>query len=210
MKRSFILIAVLLTSIIVLILIYSLYKRSVLNNLANENLKVHNEWTKVYDKIYDQNRTLIIVIHELQKSNSKICKDSSISERTIEALINKTKSDSNSCSDNYQQSQFEINKLYLRLLNCLKNDNTKHDTLITNLVKQIENYDSQIKSLKDNYNSYTISYNETYSTFPNFFIAKNNGLKRCQVFEINFGIENKEPSRKNIDLPEWAKNVDTL
>ncbi len=75
--------------------------------------------------------------------------------------------------------------------------------------KQIKELNSKLNNDLSQYNSVTLDYNEYFSIFPNFMIAKRHHYVRAKYFTIKYGQTNVDPIEKSKEMPEWAKGVDT-
>ena len=98
-------------------------------------------------------------------------------------------------------------KALLPVLDSLRSMISKNIDKVDYLQAQL---DSMLNILAGNYNSVVRDFNLYYSMFPNFFFAKEKHLKREKYFEIEYGKENEDPIVKSKEIPEWAKNVDTI
>jgi len=163
--------------------IYFLQK-SISSKLESKNKDVINSWKIFNDKLAE--RDLLLSSLSLAKSDSLIC------------LMNKSRSvriNKNNSSD-VVISEYQLNKFMMKRF-------PEPDKSILDLI-------NSLNTLSINYNSVAKDYNVYFSTFPNFLIAKKNKLKRAFYFDIEYGKENEDPVKKSKELPEWAKNVDTI
>lgn len=207
MKKMLQILITIIAIILIGIFLISLYKNSILNNLKSQEAKVDGMWEKVCEKINNRNHTLADVVNGFKKLEYNDETQNPLSETKFfsDSIVDCDAK----CTLEFMEYQYKVNKLYLKFVNVYKsNDKLQKDSSFF-LLKSIEKSDLEINKMKIAYNNLAVSYNEYYSNFPNFFIAKDNGLLRKIVFEITYGIENQDPIIKH-NNPDWAKGVDTL
>ncbi len=69
---------------------------------------------------------------------------------------------------------------------------------------------NSLNTKKEKYNEAVKSFNIFYFQIPNSIIARKYGLKTIKRFDLIYGEKNIDPLKKSKELPEWAKERDTL
>ena len=87
-------------------------------------------------------------------------------------------------------------------------DNQIEDVEKQKALKGIDNNTEAINKAIDKYNSSVRDYNQYYTSFPNFIIAKSYGFKRKNYFEIQYGIENIDPNIAKKERREWQRKIE--
>lgn len=193
-----------LLSIILLLAFIFFYRNNVLNNLRLKNEIVDSKWSEIYAN-GDRRIVLLKAIVSIAKTKSvyfdslnlvieNYCKDRTLykNEFTLDLV----------------KREFELNKEYLKLLPKYKKESLPRQE--KDLIKELYNDDIIINKTIDDYNNSTLEYNQYISTFPNFIFAKQKGFIKRKYFTIKYGLKNEDPMVKSKELPEWAKDVDTL
>lgn len=159
-------------------------QKNISKNLEFKNNAVNNTWKAFNDKLTE--RDIIL--------NSQ----SSLNSDTLKYLLNKSKSErlNKNNSLNIVFDEYLLNKIMMQHL-------AESDKTFVEL-------NSNLNILKTNYNSVVKDYNVYFSIFPNFIIAKKRKFKKAYYFNIEYGKENEDPIKKSKELPEWAKNADTI
>ena len=163
---------------------FYLLKKNISNNLETKSQNVKLSWQTFNDQLNERDSLLNTQV--LNKTDS------------LYYYLGKSKSERKNESNSIEIvfDEYEINKYILEKFP-ISDEN-------------ISKLNNSLNTFKTNFNSVVKDYNLYFSTFPNFFFAKKMNLHRAKYFEIEYGIENEDPIEKSKELPEWAKNVDTI
>jgi hypothetical protein len=187
-------IAYLISTILISVALWTIYKLNVLNNLENKDKKIQNQWIELVVATNLKDKLFADIIKE---SSNKIIKDS------LNFYINnKEKININLYkSDNFKN--WLINEYYI----------DKYSMLLTSNMKIIGNikYEDELVSncnkcnfLIEKYNITTQDYNIYRGSFPHFFIAKKSKFFSINFIKLKYGGVNKDPTKKtNID--KWIE-----
>lgn len=206
MKKTFKywLIAILFCSVLS-ISIFNLHRSSVIDSFESKTRILDSSWSKIFANSNERIVLLQSIVSKLENKNIIVDSLAILIEkyRKYENLYKKE------CTLDFVKLEFDLNKVYLEIMLHFKND-TLFEKNVKNALMQLQLNNKEANIEIDNYNNLTLRYNKYLSVFPNFIFAKKYGYSKRKYFIIKYGIENKDPIAKNKELPEWAKDIDTL
>ena len=182
------------------------YKANVINNLEVKKRIVDSKWSELFENS-SMRINLLITIVSTAKSKGIVFDSLNI---ITENNFTRRHLYKYECSLDFAKQEFDLNKEYMKYSAKHKNDSVLKQNEKFNLITQLKINDEKINLIIDDYNNRALDYNKYISIFPNFFFAKKNGFTKKKYFTIKYGIENKDPILKSKELPEWAKDIDTL
>jgi hypothetical protein len=196
-----------LFSVLILLIGFSfLYRNNVLENLVLKRRIVDSKWSDIYGNC-GKRVVLLKAIDSFAKSKSVYF--ASLDSLIISCYKNRNLY-KNEFSLDFLKGEFDLNNEYLIILAKYKSDSLLRHREEQDLIKELNNDDKIINKTIDEYNNSTLEYNQYISIFPNFIYAKKNGFIKRKFFTLKYGIKNEDPIVKSKELPEWAKDVDTL
>jgi hypothetical protein len=192
--------------IIILALLFFLYKGSIVNNLKDKTRSVDSKWSDLYQM--SSNRTIILNELTSHLQNTGLAFDS-LKISLKNNLSNRSRHQSE-CSLNFVDQEYDVNKYYLEFLKTYKKDSVPGWKEINYLIQKLKINDEKINKIVDDYNNTTLDLNTYISIFPNFYFAKRYSFYKKKFFSIKYGVENEDPVARSKELPQWAKDADTL
>ncbi|MEA4936991.1 MAG: LemA family protein [Paludibacter sp.] len=203
MKKVIISLIVLLSIILLVFLVLFSYYQSVESNLVKLDKRVINQWTLCFSLSTERCH----MIEEYLNANKNEVSDYSGFQIILTDNLRKRNIYKNQCSIDFVELEHKLNEKMIHFSDKVNDNSTPR--MIT-FMEAINKNNIILNDLTKGYNEYVLDYNQYLSTFPNFIIAKRNGLKRKEFFSIQYGIENEDPKIKSKKLPEWAIGVDTI
>jgi hypothetical protein len=182
--------------------LYFAYKSITKSNLEQRLAVLNKNWTQLL-KLQDERNKFIVVL--ANKSPEDIQYIDSLNTNLLEYL--KKKKDIEECNPSLVYEQYLSNKYMLPLIKFYF-DNQIEDVKKQKALKGIDNNTEAINKAIDKYNSSVRDYNQYYTSFPNFIIAKSYGFKRKVYFEIQYGIENIDPKIAKKERREWQRKIE--
>ncbi|WP_347066853.1 LemA family protein [Flavobacterium sp. WV_118_3] len=202
-KALIISITVFLIITLLIVGLYFVYKNSTKNNLDNKLKTVNNNWTELL-KTQDKNNNLLRIL--ITGSPQNIQYSDSLNIYLIE--YNANRKDIGERNPDFVYKQYLANKYMLPLIKFYSENhqlaNVEKKNILKNTLDNIEKTNKIIKK----YNSSVRDYNLYYSSFPNFVIAKSYGFKRKDYFEMQFGVDNKDPKIAKKERREWQRKIE--
>ena len=172
------------------------------SNLEEKLGFLNKNWTELLKLQDDRNKFLIVLANKSPKDIQYI---DSLNINLLEYL--KKKKDNEECNPSLVYEQYLSNKYMLPLIKFYF-DNQIEDVEKQKALKGIEDNTEAINKTIEKYNSSVRDYNQYYTSFPNFIIAKSYGFKRKDYFEIQYGIENIDPKIAKKERREWQRKIE--
>lgn len=172
------------------VLVFYSYKSWTLENLKQKNDHIKETWSLLYKK----SSARLLVMESLTDNSN--C-DKSI----IDSIIINNKSNRNpSKIEELWNLEYTINKAYLQLEKCF--ENTSSNKTQTNSLKLNA---EKLNKIVDEYNANVLDFNQYYSKFPNFLLAKKNGFKREEFFYLKYGENNDDYYNQKKKVQKWVE-----
>jgi|GEM_PF-1796538 len=176
-----------------------IYKYNTKFNLETKLNYLNKNWSTVL-KFQNEKRDLLQAL--IKESPQDIEYLDSLKNNLLEHSINYK---SKECDSVFVYNQYLSNKYTLPLLRFflfdVKFKKQKSVIDLKNVLDSIniavEKYDFSVKD-----------YNEYYSTFPNFIVAKSYDFKRKNYFGIKLGMENKDPKLMKKERRRWQRKIE--
>lgn len=166
------------------------YKSSVLGKMK----QIDNHIEKIWNSLYRKSSDRILAIENL--TNNSNCDKIAINSTIINNKTNRNVSK----VDELWNLEYEVNKAYLSLEECLKEQpdyKEKVDSLKLNA--------EELNKLVDEYNSNVLDFNKYYSTFPNFIFGSREGFRREKFFYLKYGEDNDEYYNQKKKTNKWIE-----
>lgn len=182
--------------------LYYAYKNMIKNNLDDKLSSLNVNWTELL-KLQDKKNNLLGVL--VKNSSPNIQYADSLNLSLIE--YTKNRKSIGECNPNLVYEQYLSNK-YMLPLTKFYSENGIEDIDKQKVLKGIKDNLERINKAIEKYNSSVRDYNQYYSFFPNFIIAKSYGFERKDYFEIQYGVENIDPKTAKKERREWQKKIE--
>ncbi len=182
--------------------IYFPYKIMTKNNLDVKLNTLNVNWVELL-KLQDEKNVLLTIL--IKNSLPTIKYSDSLSLSLIKYIKNRRSI--GECSPIFVYEQYLSNKYMLPLTKFyFENEikNKEKQKAIMGIKKNIKLINIAIKK----YNSSVRDYNQYYTLFPNFIIAKSHGFKRKGYFEIEYGSDNRDPQIVKKERREWQRKIE--
>ena len=191
--------------IIVLLFVgaYFVFKSLTINNLDKKLEVLNSDWVTLL-KLQDVKNNYLT---ELIKDNHKNLEYIDSLKMSLADYFRERKNITE-CNEDFVHKQYLSNKYMLPLIQSDSNNSELTYLGKDKILKDIQNNIEDINVAIAKYNSSAKDYNFYYSSFPNFIIAKSNGLKRKGYFEIRFAVENKDPEILKMEQKEWQRKIE--
>ena len=201
-KGLIVLVKIFLIITLLFVGLYYAYKSMTKSNLEEKLGFLNKNWTELLKLQDDRNKFLIVLANKSPKDIQYI---DSLNINLLEYL--KKKKDNEECNPSLVYEQYLSNKYMLPLIKFYF-DNQIEDVEKQKALKGIEDNTEAINKTIEKYNSSVRDYNQYYTSFPNFIIAKSYGFKRKDYFEIQYGIENIDPKIAKKERREWQRKIE--
>jgi hypothetical protein len=168
--------------------------------------KIENVWGKVLKNSDDRSNLLKQITYPIPLV-SKFTDTNNLKMNIFDSSNN---INIHECTLAFERKEYFINNIYLNILVQLKDDTLLNNNKNHKIFNELKSNDTLSNAVADEYNNLVLDYNRYISFFPNFVFAKQNGFSKKKYFNIKYGIQNQDPNLHAKELPEWAKNIDTL
>lgn len=178
-------------------------QKKIEKELYQKETLVRQNWEDLYVDIEKRN----VLLNDLCLFENKITILSPFCLILIENE-NEIKKYINNCTIDFVNSEYNLNQAFIFFREEYSKNNNIQNDHINSLISAIHNHDIQINNKIKNYNDVVLSFNEYYSTFPNFVIGKRKGFQRKILFSIKYGVDNERNIEKKEKLIENLKKME--
>ena len=188
---------------IIFTIVFIFLKVNVTNSLEKKQEVTEYYWGQ-FNITYLQ--TLELLPFLIQKAPQSIQYIDSLKAKQL--YLSQIESNPLCCTDNFVYEQYQLNKYLLPLLNYYSANSYDSSSNIKELFDELLENIQKLNINIDHYNKSVKSFNQYYTTFPIFLIAKSLDFKRKEYFEVHYGKVNKSPNQKKQERRKWQKEIE--
>ncbi len=193
MKRT---IYILLTLLAVLTIIcfgaFYLIRRNTIKQLQEKDNKIGVVWETIFQRSSER----LKIIDDLSRDKGAGCSTDSLRIAITKNLKERKVQE----VDSLWTLDYNANKEYLKVAPCYADKVGVKEKL-----ELLQSNADQLNEDIETYKGLVVEFNLLYSTFPNFWFAKEAGLKRRKYFDLKFGMDNEDLYREKRRKEHWIK-----